>query len=226
MKFLCAMFLCFAMATAAFSQAPIPPVGKFTIKCDKTKYTPCRMIKVTADGGVGKTVLWRYDGDLNDTEADGKTFRFVASEKNRTITIKAYTATTDGDVVEAVLIMEPDVYIPPTPPPLPTPVDPLTVDIRKLIKEEDRPQLKKLAALYKLMAVECGKSEYNTATDINNMYRQSATNLVGDVLINVRTRLADEIIAVVADPDTTLTAEVRNSLAAVFIRLSKICMEA
>jgi hypothetical protein len=58
------------------------------------------------------------------------------------------------------------------------------------------------------------------------MYRQSATNLVGDVLINVRTRLADEIIAVVADPDTTLTAEVRNSLAAVFIRLSKICMEA
>lgn len=205
---------CFLFVSFCFAQADVP--SKFVIKSEKAKYLPCRMMKVTAEGG-GKTVLWRFEGDLSDTEVDGKTLRFVAADKNRNITIKAYTASADGDVLEAVLVLEPDV------PPLPS--DPLVAEIRKMVTEADKPQVKKLAALYKLMAAECNKAEYKTATDINNMYRVSASNLVGDTLMNVRTKLSEEIAAVVSDPDANITPEIRTSLANVFLHLYRICSE-
>lgn len=200
------------------------PSTKFSLKSDKTKFQPCHMVKVTVDGG-GKNVLWRCDGELNDSETDGKVFRFIASPKATTITIRAYSATADGEVVEAVLVIEADGPTPPPIPPLPT--DPLVLELRKLVIEGDAANIKKLAALYKLMVAEASKEEYKTAVDLNAIYRQSVTNLVGDnILIAIRTRLSEEIMRIVpADPDTPLNAESRKQLTELFQKLSKVCSE-
>jgi hypothetical protein len=203
---------------------PLPPSSKFVLKSDKVKYTPCRLMTITAEGG-GKTVLWRFEGPINDSKVDNKTLIIVPSDKNLVITIKCYTASPDGDILEAVLILEADV--PPIPPPPPVPNDPLTNEIRNILNPTDKPDVKLLAQLYKLMSEECDKSEYTTALDINTRYQSAATNLVGNKLIPVRTRFADEIIKAIAgiDPDTPLTPQIRKSLADVFTRLYKVCLE-
>lgn len=213
----------------AFGQSPPTPT-KFSIKSDKTKFTACRLIKVTAEGG-GKTVLWRYEGDLADIEIDGKVFRFVASGKVSTVTIRAYTASSEGDVLEAVLVLESDIPpqppIPPPLPPTPTPSDPLVEEIRKLVTPTEKVELKKLAALYELIAKECLSNANKSASDINGLYKQAAINLVGDKLKVVREKLSHEIInACPDDPDAELTPSQRNTLYSTFLRLQKICLEA
>lgn len=202
---------------------PPPPKPVITLKADKEKYLPCRMLKVSADGG-GKNVLWRVDGEVNDAEPDGKVFRCVPKASARPLTVRAYTAIND-EVIEAVLVVQP-ADAPPEPPkpdPLP-PNDPLAAEVRDLVPAAERPLLKDLAALYTLMVEECPKADYTTAADLNDVYKDAAQRLVKDRLMPARRRLATEVAAVAGtDPDAPLTPDLRKKLETTYARLAKVC---
>lgn len=231
MKFVFGLLAAALLASPALAQPPTPPVKPFTLKSDKEKFLPCRMLKVSAEGG-GKNILWRVDGDVSDPEPDGRMFRCVPKPSAKPLTIRAYSAVGD-EVSEAVLVIPPDTPtpIPPPPPdPQPTPpgpTDPLSAAVKEAVPAADRPLLKDLASLYRLMVDECPKAEYSTVGEINTVYHDAAGRLVGDKLMPARRLLAKEVEQVVpSDADASLTKPLRDTLAATYGRLAKVCDEA
>ena len=230
-KCILGIFTLGALLGAPNVKADDAPAVKFALKCDKDKYSPCRMLRVVAEG-VGTDFVLEVDGLMDDAEQDGKVYRCVPKASGLPIRFRGYTAIA-GKIIKAELLIQPDTtVVPPEPitpvvPPKPMPADALTIELLKITDENSRKDLKALSALYTLMATETGKVEYDTALALNSRFKDSANIMIGDKLLNVRTLLSVEIIKVIGDlAETPLTDESRKALASVFTRLAVVCLEA
>ena len=226
----------YAMATAVFSTAAfaaddVAPTVKFVLKSEKDKYQSGRMLKIVADG-VGTDYLLEIDGLVDDGELEGKVYRCVPKASGLPIRFRGYSVV-GGKILKTELLIQPEaLVVPPDPvtpvvPPKPMPADALTVELLKITDESSRKDLKALASLYTLMATEALKSEYDTTLALNARYKDSCNIMLSDKLLNVRTLLSLEIVKAAGDvADAKLTDDSRKAMAAVFIRLSLVCLEA
>lgn len=210
----------------------VVPTVKFVLKSEKDKYQSGRLLKIVADG-VGSDFLLEIDGLVDDGEQEGKVYRCVHKASGLPIRFRGYTVVA-GKILKTELLIQPEaVVVPPepvgpvAPPPKPVPTDALTVELLKITDENSRKDLKALSALYTLMATESLKPEYDTTLALNSRYKDSCNIMLSDKLLSVRTLLSLEIVKVAGDvADTQLTDDTRKTMAALFTRLSLVCLEA
>lgn len=217
-----------AAISPAWSLAADPPTVK--LPADQ-KAEPGQLIRLTAETD-GKTVRWIVCPDGADLIPfpDGKIAIFSARKPGR-YAVHAYTAAGDlpSEPARCTITVEP--LAPPVPPTPPAPSDPLAIELKALYAADTSGNkandVKTLAALYRLMALECAKSEYTTAGQINARYRAAVAAVVPPLgIVDLRKRAAVEVIAAAGtDPDAAVTDAIRGKLAQTFTRLAACCDE-
>ena len=184
---------------------------------------PGRLVTLTAETD-GRHVRWALASDAADLVPfpGQKTALFCSPHPGRYVVL-AWTAAGDvpSEAARCVIVVGD-----PTPVPPPGPADPLAIELGRLFAADETPgkaaHLAQLVAMYQEAVAFADRPEVRTAGDLATRIRTAAATLLpADALIDIRRRIADEIVQhLPVDSDRPLDAATRSAAAVLFARIA------